>query len=87
MLKCLKTECVVCLEKKNKVISCRICYNTNVCLDCIHSMCEKGICKLCPICRQQDWKNIKKGPKTMLEMSGAKFGAFCMRYDTESANI
>ena len=60
MLKCFKTECVVCLERKNKVISCRICYNTNVCLDCIHSMCEKGICKLCPVCRQQNWKNIKK---------------------------
>ena len=48
--------CPICLQKKELTTKCSICTNTAICQDCSLSLCEKGLCGKCPVCRQPNWK-------------------------------
>lgn len=61
-----KKKCPVCLEFKKTYLTCNICSDTNICQDCCLSLCEKGLCDKCPICRQTNWKKAKKIRKTKI---------------------
>tara|TARA_Y100000816_G_scaffold164058_1_gene117489 strand:+ start:1106 stop:1627 length:522 start_codon:yes stop_codon:yes gene_type:complete len=54
-----KEKCVICMENKKIHIKCKLCVDTSVCYNCTTQMCENGQCDRCPICRQENWKNIK----------------------------
>lgn len=77
---CFQTKkyyCPVCMTEKKGQIKCKICTNTVICSDCIISMCEKGQCNKCPVCRQEDWKlNLNKN--TILPFSPKK----CLKGET-----
>ncbi len=79
-MNCFQTKkhyCPVCLTEKKGQIKCKICSNTVICSDCIVSMCEKGQCDKCPVCRQEDWKqNLNK--KTIIPFSPKK----CLKRET-----
>jgi hypothetical protein len=56
-------QCCICRETHNKVgIQCIHCPAGTVCINCVPLLCESGMCKICPVCRQESWKNtmIKK---------------------------
>ena len=61
---CLKSTsssvCPICLEEKQLTTQCKICTDTRICKDCCLSLCEKGLCSKCPVCRQPNWKKPKK---------------------------
>ena len=37
-----------------------MCIRDRICQDCCLSLCEKGLCGKCPVCRQPNWKKPKK---------------------------
>ena len=51
--------CVICKDFQISHLECKICIDTHVCFDCSVKLCENGICNMCPICRQENWKRIK----------------------------
>ncbi len=56
-------QCCICLETHNKVgIQCVHCPAGTICIGCVSLLCESGMCKICPVCRQDNRKNtmIKK---------------------------
>jgi len=55
-----KEECPICLQEKKLTTQCKICTDTRICKDCCLSLCEKGLCGTCPVCRQPNWKKPKK---------------------------
>jgi hypothetical protein len=55
-----KEECPICLQEKKLTTQCKICTDTRICKDCCISLCEKGLCGKCPVCRQPNWKKPKK---------------------------
>jgi len=55
-----KKQCPICFEEKKLTTQCKICTDTRICQDCCLSLCEKGLCARCPICRQPNWKKPKK---------------------------
>ena len=54
------SQCPICLETKKLTTQCAICTDTRICKDCCLSLCEKGLCGKCPVCRQPNWKKPKK---------------------------
>ena len=54
------SECPICLQEKKLTTKCKICTDTMICQDCCLSLCEKGLCGQCPVCRQPNWKQPKK---------------------------
>ena len=54
------SQCPICLEEKKLTTQCSICTDTRICKDCCLSLCEKGMCGKCPVCRQPNWKKPKK---------------------------
>ena len=54
------SQCPICLENKQLTTQCKICTDTRICKDCCLSLCEKGLCSKCPVCRQPNWKKPKK---------------------------
>ena len=61
---CLKSKssrvCPICYEEKKLTTQCKICSDTRICNDCCLSLCEKGLCGRCPVCRQPNWKKPRK---------------------------
>jgi len=55
-----KEKCPICLQEKKLTTQCKICTDTIICKDCCLSLCEKGLCGKCPVCRQPNWKKPKK---------------------------
>jgi len=54
------SQCCICLEKTKKSgYQCILCNRGFVCRNCIPQLCENGLCGKCPICRQENWRNIK----------------------------
>lgn len=53
-------QCPICLQAKKLTTKCKICTDTRICQDCCLSLCEKGLCGKCPVCRQPNWKKPKK---------------------------
>ena len=47
-------------RNKKLTTQCKICTDTRICKDCCLSLCEKGLCGKCPVCRQPNWKKPKK---------------------------
>ena len=61
---CKYFTCPICMSSKRarNSIKCKKCKNTHICNTCMLNMCEKGLAKKCPICRQTEWRkqNLKK---------------------------
>ena len=70
---CKKTsQCCICLEKTKKSgYQCILCNRGFVCRNCIPQLCENGLCGKCPICRQENWRNIKINQTVVIPITQA----------------
>jgi len=54
------SQCCICLEKTKKPgYQCILCNRGFVCRNCVPCLCESGMCNKCPVCRQENWRDIK----------------------------
>ena len=54
------SQCCICLEKNKKPgYQCILCNRGVVCRNCVPQLCESGMCNKCPVCRQENWRDIK----------------------------
>ena len=66
-------ECPICLQEKKLTTQCIICTDTKICQDCCLSLCERGLCGKCPVCRQPNWKKPKKNQIVPIKNSDSLF--------------
>ena len=58
--KAKNNKCCICFESNSKSgIQCKLCAAGTICINCVPDLCESGLCKKCPVCRQENWKSIK----------------------------
>ena len=52
-----RKHCCICRDTNKRVaIQCILCTDGTVCVNCVARLCENGLCKTCPVCRQEAWK-------------------------------
>ena len=58
-----KSECCICLEKKEIILSCKFCLEGVVCGECGLRIIEDA---RCPICRQENWRKGSLSKKKVI---------------------
>jgi len=71
-----KSDCAICLEKKNIWACCPHCKEGNYCKKCIGKLVDESKYETCPICRRENWykdeENIQKIIKKKLQQHKRK---------------